>query len=106
MLEQATAKLSSHKNVTLTEGSVLDMSQFDNESFDVVIMTQVLHHLAPETHLTALKEISRVLQKGGIFWMSTCTPAQAQSGFWFALLIPYACNKCAARYTSIPQFEL
>ena len=27
------------------------------------------------------------------------------NGFWFAILIPFACNRCAARYTAIPMFE-
>ena len=30
-------------------GSVLEMP-YEDKSFDVVIMTQVLHHLTPDTH--------------------------------------------------------
>eukprot|EP01043_Picozoa_sp_COSAG02_P084625 COSAG02_NODE_22424_length_753_cov_1.019878_2_plen_92_part_01 len=42
-------------------GSVLDIP-FENATQDVVMMTQVLHHLTPDTHETALSEIVRVLK--------------------------------------------
>ena len=53
-----------------------------------VIMTQVLHHLTPDTHATALSEIARVLRPGGTCWISTQTPHQHMEGFWWAPIIP------------------
>ncbi len=40
---------------------------FPDEIFDVVIMTEVLEHINPGETETVLKEVRRVLKKGGIF---------------------------------------
>ena len=75
MYAQACEKFKGDDQVSLKQGNVLDMKEhFEENSFDVVIMTQVMHHLTPDTHDQALSEISRVLRPGGTFWMSTCTP--------------------------------
>ena len=87
MIKQARTKLGVDPLVTLQEGSVLEIP-FPDSSFDVVIMTQVLHHLTPDTHAMALSEIVRVLRPGGTFWISTQTPHQHMEGFWWAQLIP------------------
>lgn len=87
MIKQARAKHGSDPRVTLQQASVLDIP-FSDCSFDVVIMTQVLHHLAPDTHSTALAEIARVLRPGGACWISTQTPHQHMEGFWWTPLIP------------------
>ena len=69
------------------------------------MMTQVLHHLTPDTHDTALSEISRVLKPGGTFWISTQTPHQHMDGFWWTPLIPQAAAICSARFPSIEMFK-
>ena len=71
MLSQSMAKHDGDSRVTLREGSVLEMGCFADQEFDFVIMTQVLHHLTPDTHMQALNEISRVLRTKGAFWIST-----------------------------------
>jgi ubiquinone/menaquinone biosynthesis C-methylase UbiE len=68
-------------------------------------MTQVMHHLEPATHAKALKEIYRVLKKGGVFWMSTQTPHQHMNGFWWTPLIPKAAAEIAARFSGTIEFE-
>lgn len=50
--------------VTVTEGSALEMP-FDDESFDVVVMTNALHNVGDVRGL--LSEIERVLAPGGVF---------------------------------------
>jgi len=40
---------------------------FNNESFDIVIMSEVLEHLSDEVIIETLKEVNRVLKKGGKF---------------------------------------
>lgn len=87
MIKQARTKHGDDPKVTLQQASVLEIP-FPDSSFDVVIMTQVLHHLTPDTHTTALSEIVRVLRPGGTFWISTQTPHQHMEGFWWAPIIP------------------
>jgi len=48
----------------ISRASVLELP-FRDESFDLVISTDVLYHRAVQDDLTAIKEIYRVLKKGG-----------------------------------------
>lgn len=105
MLKQATAKHGNDPRVTLQQGSVLDMQAFNDGTFDAVMMTQVLHHLTPDTHPQALAGIARVLKKGGAFWLSTQTPHQHMAGFWWAPLVPQAAAQLAARFPGPAIFE-
>jgi ubiquinone/menaquinone biosynthesis C-methylase UbiE len=75
MFEQCMQKVKDCANVTLTRGSCLDMQMFEPGEFDVVIMTQVIHHLTLDSHQLLCAQVSRVLKPGGLFWMNTCTPA-------------------------------
>lgn len=103
MVKQARTKHGDDRRVTLQQASVLEIP-FPDSSFDVVIMTQVLHHLTPDTHAAALSEIVRVLRPGGTFWISTQTPHQHMEGFWWAPIIPQAAATLAARFPGQPQF--
>lgn len=101
MLAQAKAK--ALPGVELMQGSALDLSRFKTGTFDVVMMTQVLHHLEPETHVQALSEMTRVLKSGGALWMSTQTPHQHMGGFWWTPIIPKASAFVAARFSGLPE---
>jgi ubiquinone/menaquinone biosynthesis C-methylase UbiE len=103
MLAQAQAKHAEDPKVTLLEGSVLEIP-LEDASQDTVMMTQVLHHLTPDTHETALSEIVRVLKPGGTFWISTQTPHQHMDGFWWTPIIPQASSIVAARFNGVPVF--
>ena len=51
MFAQSKAKLEKASNVNIQQGSVLTLDQaFEENTFDVDIMTQVIHHLTPDTH--------------------------------------------------------
>ena len=50
MLKVCKEKLGNAANVTLRQGSALNLDEFKDESYDIVIMTQVMHHLDPDTH--------------------------------------------------------
>ena len=54
------------KNVTYNVGNAYDL-QFEDNTFDFVVCNGVLHHL--DQPIKALKEIFRVLKKGGHFWL-------------------------------------
>ena len=64
-----------------------------------------MHHLEPETHAQALKEINRVLKPNGVFWISTQTPHQHMNGFWWTPLIPKAAAAIASRFSGTIEFE-
>lgn len=103
MLSQAKMKHLNDPKVKLIEGSVLKLP-FEDSSQDVVIMTQVLHHLNPDKHTFALAEIIRVLKEGGVFWINTQTPHQHMDGFWWTPIIPQASSIVASRFNGEPTF--
>ena len=102
MLEQAERKLEGVENVVLKEGSALKLEEIEAGSFDIVIMTQVLHHLAPESNQVVFDGISRVLKKGGAFWLQCSTPQQSMDGFWWANIIPQGAASNSSKFTGIP----
>jgi SAM-dependent methyltransferase len=56
-------------NVGFVDGSITDLSQFDNDSFDAVISTMALHHLPDAESLNkTFNEAARVLKsEGGLY---------------------------------------
>lgn len=44
---------------------------FDDESFDRIVLLNVIEHIEPKMHKVVLKEIRRVLADGGVFIIST-----------------------------------
>lgn len=56
-------------NISFVDGSITDLSQFKNDSFDVVMSTMALHHLPDENCLNqTFTEAARVLkQDGGLY---------------------------------------
>jgi SAM-dependent methyltransferase len=47
-------------NLNFVLGSAVDLSQFDDNEFDLATMTLVLHELDPDLQAAALKEMARV----------------------------------------------
>ncbi len=83
-------------------GQLLNLP-FENEQFDVVMFNQVLHHLEPmgepgfTNHQRAIVESARVLRKGGVILINTCSKAQMQDGYWYYALIPQARDRGTER---------
>jgi SAM-dependent methyltransferase len=80
-------------------------------SFDVVIVTQVLHHLSDGTDDHApvyalMAELGRVITPGGGFlWCQTQTQAQhADDGFWWSAITPRASRQLADRFPPMDRF--
>jgi len=75
----------------------------DNETFDVCMITQVIHHLSDgkddHCHIYNLnKELGRVITaNGGFMWLQTSAPEQ-QDGFWWSAIIPIASAKLSPRF--------
>lgn len=106
MLAQCKTKIGEDKSIILQQGSVLELDKiFGENEFDVVIMTQMIHHLTADHHQKAIDQIARVVKPGGCYWINTTTPQQALCGLWFDIIIPTAVSKVAARMTNVPVFE-
>ncbi|MBI5153351.1 MAG: class I SAM-dependent methyltransferase [Parcubacteria group bacterium] len=59
-----------HPGTTFLVASA-DHLPFHNRSFDVVLLLDVLEHVPPNTEEIVLKEICRILKKGGILILTT-----------------------------------
>lgn len=51
-------------------GDMRDLSDFDDESFDVVLSCSVLEHLTAKDQESALEEMARVLRRGGLIGLT------------------------------------
>jgi len=100
MIAQAKARLGD-KCKQLVQGSA-DKLPFDDASFDVCTMHQVLHHFPNEDNyaftLRSFQEAYRVLKPGGVFVLNTSTPEQQRDAFWWLSLFPKASEAQCARF--------
>ncbi|MGI9372614.1 MAG: methyltransferase domain-containing protein [Hyphomicrobiales bacterium] len=112
MLKQAKAKFAdvSHGDkIKLEQGSLLALP-FEAETFDAVMINQVLHHLDDGTdkayngHRAAVNEASRVLKPGGVLLVNACSHRQLRDGFWYNQLIAHALDDTCARIAPVPLF--
>ena len=99
--------------VDIFQGSITALP-FENEAFDAVLTTQVLHHLVKSPELSdrtvdmdfeavalAASEVSRCLKPGGVWVISTQTPEQHEQGFWWAPVVPNAAKALAQHFPSM-----
>ena len=107
MISKAVAKL---PTADIQQGSIT-MMPYADASFDVVITTQVLHHLekggGQEFTNVALasQEVFRCLRPGGSWIVQTQTPEQHVDGFWWAPIVPDAALALAKHFAPLPLFE-
>jgi len=99
MIEQAKALLGA--GVHLVQGSG-DSLPFDDASFDVCTVNQVIHHYPHDDNyafcLRSFQEIYRVLKPGGVFVLNTSTPEQQRDAFWWLSLFPKTSEAICARF--------
>lgn len=57
-----------YPEVNAIEGSILDMSMFKDNQFDVGMAVSIIEHLKPEDMPTAIRELMRVCKKLIISW--------------------------------------
>ncbi|XP_041373609.1 demethylmenaquinone methyltransferase-like isoform X2 [Gigantopelta aegis] len=95
MLQAARKKTANYQNNTEYRLGKLPQLPFPDNSFDVIMFNQVLHHLDdkgkddnrfPAVRET-LSEATRVLKKGGVIVIDITTYEQHQYGFWFISLL-------------------
>ena len=70
MVKRAKEKAEKQKMDIQFKAASIDKLPFKNESFDIVISSLMMHHLPVRMKITGLKEIYRVLKKGGRFLLS------------------------------------
>jgi len=111
MLTQARAKLTQLSNIELRQGSLTALPA-EGESVNVVLCTQVLHHLDPPnapndfpTVRAVLGEFHRVLQPGGLLLINSSSHQQSIDGYWWADLIPAAVQRCIHRLPDIQDLH-
>jgi SAM-dependent methyltransferase len=111
MLEVAAHKLAEAKD----EGRIsfhsarIDELPFEDEHFDGVMINQVLHHLPDDptkdfpAHRRVFGEFARVLKRGGVLVVNTCSQEQLRHGYWQYNLIPEAADALRARYVPLDE---
>ena len=106
MIAQAERKLRSEIDagrIAFQEASI-DSLPFEDQSFDAVVINQVIHHLEEEgdpgfpRHERVFNEFQRVLKPGGMLLINTCSREQIKNGYWYADLLPDAANRLARKY--------
>ena len=113
MLAQAAAKLQDEiadGRAKLEQGSLMALP-FEDETFDAVMVNQVLHHLedgkdpARSGHRAAVSECARVLKRGGVLLVNACSHRQLKDGFWYNHLIPQGLAACCSRIAPTGLFR-
>lgn len=106
MLEVAGRKLAEAEE----EGKIsfhpsrIDELPFEDETFDGIMINQVLHHLPDDAsegfpaHRRVFEEFARVLKPGGALTVNTCSQQQLQHGYWYYALIPRAAETLRGRF--------
>lgn len=105
MIYKSRKKFYKDTNVEIREGSILNLQQLNNESFDSIIISQVLHHINSKNINKAFSEVNRVLKPGGTIWIQTQTPQQHVEGFWWSPIIHKASTDLAMRFYNIQILE-
>jgi len=83
MVAYATSRSRSDANLSFKVGSAGALS-FPDSSFDVVVSSLTMHHLAPAEQLPAMQEMQRVLRPGGTLLIAEF---QAPTGHGWKLLL-------------------
>jgi ubiquinone/menaquinone biosynthesis C-methylase UbiE len=110
MLETARTKMVNHQEVTLQQGSVLELP-IESESCDGVVVNYVLHHLEDGSDesfaatRSSVAEFSRVLAPGGTLVIQTCYHEQYRQGYWYSALIPDAIDRLVKRFIPLDLIE-
>ena len=61
------------EDITITQGNAMDLSAFDDNTYDITLILGPLYHLfTEEDKLKALNEAVRVTKKGGIIFAAYC----------------------------------
>lgn len=77
-------KIKPHYNIKIYEGNACDMSAFESETYDIVLLLGPMYHLFTDTDKhKALDEAIRVAKTGGIIYASYCNNDTAIYKFFY-----------------------
>ena len=79
-INENTVKLARAKGYNVKQGSVTDCP-FDDSTFDAIIAYQLIEHLPPDQAHSMLKEMSRLLKKGGVAYITSPMPSKVWGSF-------------------------
>lgn len=66
-------KVTTHQKIKIYEGTACDMSAFESETFDIVLLLGPMYHLFnDEDKHKAMSEAVRLAKKGGVIYASYC----------------------------------
>jgi ubiquinone/menaquinone biosynthesis C-methylase UbiE len=113
MLAQTEAKLAAETGVGHLEvqRALLPDLTFDDGSFELVMVHQVLHHLGDEEggdwpgQRAAVAELARLVAPGGVLVVHTCSQEQLRRAYWYYALIPDAADALRRRYAPLEVLE-
>ena len=61
------------ENITITQGNAVDLSAFENDTYDITLLLGPMYHLfTEEEKLKALSEAIRITKKNGIIFVAYC----------------------------------
>lgn len=61
------------EDITITQGNAMDLSAFEDDTYDITLVLGPLYHLfTEEDKLKALREALRVTKKGGVVFVAYC----------------------------------
>jgi len=112
MIEVAKHKLAnaqSQGKIAL-QTSAIDTLPFEDQTFDGVMINQVLHHLPDPLeegyplHRKVFQELARVLKPQGVLVVNSCSHEQIRYGYWYYDLIQEAMEALQSRYLSLDTF--
>ena len=111
MLEVAAQKLEGSRaegRISFHAGRI-DELPFEDAALDGIMINQVLHHLPDEAsqgfpaHRQVFREFARVLKRGGVLTVNTCSQEQLRHGYWHYGLIPEAADALRNRYAPLDE---
>lgn len=72
-IEVFKSKLTDNEHIDIKQGNALDLSVYDNNSFDAVLILGPMYHLYnEEDKVQVLKEAKRILKKDGYIFVAYC----------------------------------
>lgn len=102
MINEQKAKYGEYINLFIKQGSLLNKLPYDDNTFDYVIVNQVIHHLSFYDVKKLIYEFYRVLKVGGEIYINHCTQKQLRA-HWYYSLIPNATQKIMDKYVPIDK---
>lgn len=66
------SKIAKNYNIDVRQGNAIDLSCYEDETFDITLVPGPLYHLFDDDKKQAISEAIRVTKKGGVVFVSYC----------------------------------